>query len=334
MIDLALMLGSEPCEKWHIARQLGVNRAITKLAPELTGMNPPWDARSLAVSKKRFDDFGIDLIGLEGDQFDMTRIKLGLPGRDEDIELYHRMLRGMGSLGISLLCYNFMAVFGWMRTSTSSPGRGGALCTKFEYEKIAGQAPSPFGEVSEASLWANLEYFLKSVIPVAEESGVRMALHPDDPPISPIRGTGRIITTAGAYDRVFGIAPSPSNGATFCQATFSLMEDVQDVAETAAGMIRRGKVFFIHARDVSGDRWNFTETFSDEGPADYARLFRIYHDSGFSGPMRPDHAPAMAGEVSFDAAKGAMSSGYETKGMIFDVGYLKGIMRGIGVPYR
>lgn len=334
MIDLALMLPAHPGEKWLLAKQLGVVRAISKLATPLTGMKPPYDFESLRFQKTRFDDAGIELIGLEGDQFDMNRIKLGLKGRDEDIEHYQRMLVNMGKLGIPLLCYNFMAVIGWLRTSTAAPGRGGALCTKFEHARIAETLLTEAGEVSEEKLWSNLEYFLKAVIPVAEAAGVRMALHPDDPPISPIRGIGRIIRTVADYKKVFALVPSPANGATFCQATFSIMEDVQDIGAVAADLIGMKKVFFIHARNVLGDRWNFQETFPDEGLTDYAKLFRIYHEAGYNGPMRSDHSPAMAGETDFDPAKGAMSSGYETKGMLFDVGYLKGILRGVGVPYR
>lgn len=334
MIDLALMLPAHPGEKWLLAKQLGVNRAICKLATPLTGMKPPYDFDSLLFFKTRFDDAGLELIGLEGDQFDMNRIKLGLPGRDEDIDRYRSMVRNMGALGIPLLCYNFMAAIGWFRTSTATPGRGGALCTRFERSRLAGAPLTDAGEVSEERLWENLDYFLKAVVPVAEEAGVKMALHPDDPPISPLRGIGRIVTSVAAYKRVFGLVPSASNGATFCQATFSLMADVGDLNATAAELIGLGKVFFIHARDVKGDRNDFTETFPDEGPNDYATLFQTYRDAGYAGPLRSDHAPAMAGETDFDPAKGTMGSGYETKGMLFDVGYLKGIMRGVGVSYR
>jgi len=334
MIDLALMLPAHPGEKWKLAKQLGVGRAIAKLATPLTGMKPPYDFDSLLFFKTRFDDAGIELIGLEGDQFDMGRIKLGLPGRDEDIDRYRSMLANMGKAGVRLLCYNFMAGIGWLRTSTAYPGRGGALCTRFEHGRIADAPLTEAGIVTEERLWANLEYFLKAVLPVAEEHGVKMALHPDDPPISPIRGIGRIATSLAAYKRVFDLVPSPASGATFCQATFSIMEDVPDVAAAAAELIGMKKVFFIHARDVEGDRWNFTETFPDEGPTDYARLFRAYDAAGYEGPLRSDHSPAMEGETDFDPSKGAMSSGYETKGMLFDIGYIKGVLRGAGIEYR
>ena len=334
MISLALMFPPYPCEKWQLAKQLGVTRAVCKLAPSLTHMQPPYEFDSLLYFKSRFKDAGIELIGLEGDQFDMSRIKLGMPGRDEDIERYCRMVENMGRLGIRLLCYNFMAVFGWLRTSTASPGRGGALCTKFEYPCIAEAPLTEMGVVGEEQLWVNLEYFLKAVLPVAEKYGVQMALHPDDPPVSPIRGVSRIITSLAAYKRVFSMVPSSHSGATFCQATFSLMEDVQDVGTAAAELIGMNKVFFIHARNTVGDRFGFQETFPDEGSIEYPKLFRVYHEAGFNGPIRSDHAPAMEGEKDFDPSKGAMSSGYETKGMLYDVGYIKGVLRGIGVPYR
>jgi len=106
-----------------------------------------------------------------------------------------------------------------------------------------------------------------------------------------------------------------------------------DIGAAAAELIGMEKAFFIHDRDITGDRWISQETFPDEGPTDYTRLFKTYHEAGYDGLMRSDHSPAMAGETDFDPAKGAMSSGYEIKGMLFDVGYLKGILLGIGVPY-
>ena len=333
MIQLSLMLPAFPGEKWDLAKQMGVTHAITKLATPLTNMKPPSDFDSLLWFKTRFEDAGLTLAGLEGDQIDMNRIKLGLPGRDEDIAQYQTMLENMGRLGIPLLCYNFMAVFGWMRTSTATPGRGGALCTRFDHAAIANAPLTEAGLVTQEKLWSNLEYFLKAVIPVAEKAGVKMALHPDDPPLPSLRGVGRIITSVAAYQRVFALAPSPSNGCTFCQATFSLMPDVTDVNQAAETLIRQNKVFFIHARDIVGHVKDFRETFPDEGQNDYARLFDTYHRAGFSGPMRSDHSPAMAGEADFDPKKGAMSSGYETKGMLFDIGYLKGILHGRGIPY-
>src|SRR5947208_1352186 len=116
-------LPAKPSLLWQYALQMGIRDAIVKAAPELTGMPAPWDRDSLASLQREFHSAGITIHGLEGDQFDMSAIKLGLPGRDEALERYCRMLRNMGELGIGLLCYNFMPVTGWFRTRDDLPGR-------------------------------------------------------------------------------------------------------------------------------------------------------------------------------------------------------------------
>src|SRR5688500_10498870 len=131
-MKLCMFLPFEPDRRWRLARQCGATHAVVKLAPELTGCNPPWDIDVLAEARRRFREAGFVLEGLEGDQMDMGRIKLGLDGRDEDIERYRRMLLNMGELGIPLLCYNFMAGVGWFRTRNDVPERGGAVTCAFD----------------------------------------------------------------------------------------------------------------------------------------------------------------------------------------------------------
>jgi mannonate dehydratase len=132
------------------------------------------------------------------------------------------------------------------------------------------------------------------VIPVAETAGVKMALHPDDPPISPLRGIGRILTSAKNYRRVLAMVPSPVNGITFCQANFKAMGE--DLEALAREWCRQKKIFFIHFRDIRGTREHFVETFHDNGPTDMARMLQVYSENGFAGPIRPDHAPTLEGE--------------------------------------
>ncbi len=168
--------------------------------------------------------------------------------------------------------------------------------SEFRLEDAQRQGLTEFGEVSEDTIWANLEYFLQAVLPVAEECGVRMALHPDDPPVSPLRGIGRILTSAAAFRRVLALHPGPANGITFCQANFQLMgEDIQALVREwcAAKRIR-----FVHLRDVKGTRAHFRETFHDNGPTNLASALRLYYEAGFDGPIRPDHAPTMSGEAN------------------------------------
>ncbi|MGK7393302.1 MAG: mannonate dehydratase, partial [Candidatus Cyclobacteriaceae bacterium M3_2C_046] len=206
-----MLLPPAPDErKWTLARQIGVNYAITKAAPELSGKPAPHNFDALQSIKDDFNKSGFQLYGLEGDQFDMSPIKLGLANRDEWIEKYQQMLRNMSRLDIRLLCYNFMAVIGWFRTRVDIEERGGALVSEFNSEEATELVPKE-QRISEEKLWQNLYYFLEAVLPVAEECGIEMALHPDDPPVSPLKGVGRILTSAASFDKILQRFPGSSN---------------------------------------------------------------------------------------------------------------------------
>jgi mannonate dehydratase len=223
-----------------------------------------------------------------------------------------------------VLCYNFMAGLGWYRTKVDVPERGGALTSEFDLQAAKAQGPTQWGEVSEEKMWKNMEYFLKAVIPVAEKAGVKMALHPDDPPLSPLRGIGRILINADSFRRVMNMVPSPVNGVTYCQANFLAMGE--DIGALAREWGKQKKIFFVHFRDIAGTRERFRETFHDNGPTDMGKMLQIYYDSGFDGPMRPDHAPTLEGEAND-------RPGYAFNGKIFAFGYMKGILETRGIPH-
>jgi len=311
---------------WDYALQAGVTHAIARCHPRDTGLNPPWDIDALRTVQRNFATAGLNLIGLEGDEFDMRRIKLGLDGRDEDLELYQRMLANMGELGIGLLCYNFMATIGWCRTHTHVPTRGGALTNRFQLSALDPNPVPPEDRVTEEKLWDNYTYFVRAVLPAAEKAGVNMGLHPDDPPLSPLRGVERIFTKPESFARAMSLSDSPSHRITFCQANFKLMgEDIYALAKEWCG---KKKIFFVHFRDVDGTPVKFHETFHDNGPTDMVRMLEVYSKAGFVGPIRPDHAPALAGE-----AQTGRASGYTMGGKVFAFGYMKGIMDALKLPY-
>ncbi len=319
-MKLGMMLPVKPDMKWKLAAQIGVEYAVTKAAPELSGQLPPWDYDSLREIHGRFAEAGFRLHALEGDEFDMSRIKLGLPGRDEDIENYQAMLRNMGRLNIPLLCYNFMAGVGWYRTRVDLPERGGALTSGFDVRDLAPD-DGPL-KVSEEQMWANYQYFIDAVLPVAEEAGVRMGLHPDDPPMSPLLGYSRILTSAAAFRRALGLSASPSHGVTFCLATFKAMgEDIFTLIPELAKQI-----VFLHFRDIVGSKECFRETFHDNGPTDMATFLAACRDVGVDTLIRPDHTPTMAGE-------GNANPGYEMQGNLFAIGYMKGLMDALNIRY-
>lgn len=311
-----LFFGNKPDDKWKLCRQMGIDYAIAKLAPELTAQKTIDDYETFAQSKQIFEENGFQLIGLEGDQMDMTNIKLGLEGREKDIEKYCKMLENMGKLGVKLLCYNFMYT-GWYRTRKDLLERGGALVSGFNYQDALKELDNKYAPVSEEKIWQNYQWFIEKVMPVAEASGVQMALHPDDPPISPVHGIGRIFTSADAVRKALLLSNSPSHGLTFCQGTYITMgEDVEQLIHEFGS---NKKIFFVHIRDVEGTANNFRETFHDNGPTDMFRMMKAYKSNGFDGPLRSDHVPTMYGETNEHA-------GYEMKGNLFGIGYIKGLM--------
>lgn len=318
-----LFFSDEPGLKGQLVQQMGIRYAIAKLAPELTGKLPPWDFDSLRSSKDKFAQNGFELIGLEGDQMDMTRIKLGLSGRDEDIVKYKQMLINMGKLGIKLLCYNFMAT-GWFRTRNDIPERGGALVTGFSSNEAALLPETPYGKITAEKIWSNYRYFLKEVMPIAEEAGVKMALHPDDPPVPSLQGIDRILINADAIRKALSLVDSPSHGLTFCQGTYKSMGE--DIPALIREFGEQKKIFFVHIRDIEGSSDNFRETFHDNGPTDMPKMLKLYRDTGFSGIIRSDHVPTMAGEKNTHA-------GYEMNGNLFGIGYIRGMMDTLHIPH-
>jgi len=318
VIKIAEVLPWYPTAFWKQARQLGVRHVVA------SGSNDPrdqpwWDFMPLARMKKRFEDAGFTVAAIESWP-PMDKIWLGIDGRDQQIELFSTLVRNMGALGIPMLCYNFMAVFGWTRTSTLIPSRGGALVTGYDHDVFRNAPLTEHGIVTEDRLWANLEYFLRRVVPVAEKAGVRLAIHPDDPPLPSIRGVSRIIRSVEAFQRVIDLVPSPVNGVALCQGNFTLMTD--DLPAVIRKFGRQGKIFFVHFRDVRGTAEKFVETFHDEGQTDLVACMRAYKEVGFEGILRPDHVPTLEGESNDTPS-------YAHLGRLFAIGYITALREAV-----
>ncbi|MDO5553844.1 MAG: mannonate dehydratase [Planctomycetia bacterium] len=312
-MKITMFLPYAPDRRWHLASQAGVTHAVVKLASELTGRTPPWDYETLLEAQNRFHSAGLVLYGLEGDQFDMSRIKLGLKGREDDIVLYQEMIRNMGTLKIPLLCYNFMAGIGWYRTEHAAVTRGAARTTAFRIADL--DLSDGRVLITREHLWQNYTWFLEKVLPVAEEVGVVLALHPDDPPLPFLGGYARIFCNADGFRKALTLSSSPAHQITFCQANFHLMgEDVPALIHEWSD-----RIAFYHFRDICGAADNFIETFHDDGQNNMVADLIALRQTGFSGPIRTDHAPFMAGE-------GETADGYGMLGHIFALGYLKGIL--------
>jgi mannonate dehydratase len=182
-----------------------------------------------------------------------------------------------------------------------------------------------YGVVGEEQLWDSLEYFLDAVVPVAEQANVQLAMHPDDPPLSPIRGLGRIMRSVENYQRLLDLHPSPVNGIALCQGNFTLMTD--DLPSVIRHFGRQGRIFFVHFRDVRGTPERFVETFHDDGKTDMLACMEAYRDVGFEGVCRPDHVPTMEGDDNDRPA-------YSNIGRLFAIGYLKGLREAVYRPAK
>ncbi len=303
-----------------LARQLGATDVMGGRGLGLSTDKGYYELKELAEKRKQIQNAGLRLAALAGVPSRWTdKIKLGLPGRDEQIDNYSKTIRNLGAAGIDLLGWKHtlpsrQGQFG-LRTSQTADGRGGARVTSFDYEAVEGPAEGYWDppvhepiETTDDQMWDNVTYFLKAVIPVAEESGVRLALHPDDPPVSPIGGIARIFRSHASLKRLIEIVPSDYNGIGFCQGTISEMaEDVFDAIRYFGG---RNKIFYVHFRNVTAPVPSFSETFLDDGYVDMLEAMRAYRDVGFDGPMIDDHVPHVVGDSARQERSHAYAMGY------------------------
>lgn len=316
-MQLALILPPTPDDRWQLAKQLGVTNAVVHPL-EIGDGRQFWSYDELLGMANWFGDSGIEISVMEGSVPLTDATRLGLDGRAAEIAAFEQFLRDCGELGIPTVCYDWMPGIRWARTEVHLESRGGSLVTGFNSEKMQGGPRHEAADVTPAELWENLEHFLMQVVPVAEEAGVKLGLHPDDPPRKSVRGVSRIITSIDSYDRVLDIVDSEYNGITFCQGNFAAMG--VDIPTTIRYFGER--INFVHFRDVIGNRDRFVETWHDDGPTDMLSAMEAYADIGYDGVMRPDHVPTLVGEDN-------SSPGYHTKGRIFAIGYMKGLIESV-----
>ncbi|EMA46925.1 Mannonate dehydratase [Halococcus saccharolyticus DSM 5350] len=282
---------------------------------EIGDRSRPWRYTELLDLVQNFREYGIEVGAIEGCVPISDTTRLGREGRDEEIERFKQYLRNLGELNVPVVAYDWMAGTRWARTSTAVLSRGDSLTTAYDDQLMTSAPPQELAPVAAEELWEGLKHFLNEVVPIAEEAGVKLALHPDDPPIDRLRGVDRIVTSPDNYGRIMEIYESEYNGITFCQGNFAAMG-----ADIPAAIKRfDDRINFVHFRDVHGTADRFVETWHDDGPTDMHACIEAYREIGFEGPVRPDHVPTMAGETNSNPM-------YMTLGRLFAIGYLKGLL--------
>ena len=246
------------------------------------------------------------------------RVQLGEPGRDQDIETYRRFLRDLGKLGIPIASYDFHPANTY---TTRMVEHRGYTSREFDLNDFRNRVEKrQFDrEYSADDIWANYTYFVKAVLPVAEESGVKLALHPDDPPLAKMNGVAKLFTHYDGYRRAEEIAGNSRNwGLTFCVGTWS--EGGDRMGKNVFEMIRdfggRGKIFEVHFRNVTGPLPHFVETFPDDGYMDMYQVMKALRQVQFSGAAEPDHVPRLAGD-----------SGLLRAGTAYCIAYMRALLR-------
>jgi len=293
-----------------------------------------WSRESIAKLKDQVENNGLHFEVIESVPVHED-IKLGNPSREQYIENYKENIRRLGEAGIKCICYNFMPVFDWTRTQLDKRLPDGSTALAYDVNQlkkmdpISGELSLPgwdasyekedlknlfaeYAKINEEQLWGNLQYFLEQIIPVAEESDVKMAIHPDDPPY-PIFGLPRIITCEANLDRFLKLVDNKYNGLTLCTGSLGCSK-TNDMVQLTAKYAAQGRIHFMHVRNIKFlDNGSFEESahFSSCGSLDIVAIMKALHDNHFDGYLRPDHGRMIWGETGkpgyglFDRALGA-----------------------------
>jgi mannonate dehydratase len=321
------------------ARQLGVS-GVQLNTPDLPGERR-WELSDLIALRERVEGYGLRLEAIENvpNQF-YENAMLGRTGRDEDIENMAATITNIGKAGIPVLGFHWMPTSVW-RTELAPVGRGGATVSAFdlalaedparasniliarrdrrvEDQKDSWSRGALFdvdGPVNDDEMWSAYEYFVSALVPVAEQAGARLALHPDDPPVASLGGVARIFRSVAALERCVELSPGPGFGIELCLGTVSEMGGEETVLEAIRYLAPRDKIAYVHLRDVKGTVPAFVECFLGEGNYQPARVIRELRQHGFDGFIMDDHTPALVGD-----------SPYGHRGRAFALGYIQGLI--------
>ncbi len=318
---LCLGLSADAIDEAHMRRirQIGVSHVL------MGGPPLPWKEAEIRSRMERLKAGGLTLANMMIGGFPKTLY--GKPGRDEEIDKVRQSIRAAGRAGLPVIEYNFYAhraVEGYYEKT----GRAGAGLTAFDYDRMKTLPPLPSeGVHSLDEMWSNITYFLKAVVPVAEASGVRLALHPNDPPVPLSRGSGQIMGTLEGWKHLIEIVPSPSNGITYdCGVTRELGEDPVEVCRYFGS---RGRINHVHYRNVRVQvpYKKYTEVFLDEGQVDLFAVMKELVRQGYPRVIYPEHPRALDADRERPGFKSYYPGGGGYTGYVYNVAYTRAMLQ-------
>ncbi|NDE07465.1 MAG: D-mannonate dehydratase, partial [Chloroflexi bacterium] len=285
-------------ENFRFARQAGATHIVahlpgySKTASRPVPADEPWSLEELKALRGSINSAGLELAAIENfEPHHWSDVLLDGPRKVEQMAGLKTIIRNMGQAGIPVMGYNF-SFAGVYGRATGPWARGGAKSVGYLEELappddeiplgtiwnmvVDPDAPAgTIGQISQEQLWSRFKWFLDELVPVAEEAGVRLALHPDDPPLEQLRGTARLVWKPELYRKVFDLHPSHANAAEFCQGTISEMVGEMDVYEAIETYTAAKKIAYVHFRNVKGKVPNYYEMFVDDGDVDMIQALRL-----------------------------------------------------------
>lgn len=333
-------------EYYQFARQCGCTHLIVHLANYYEGdrnvvgatdvhtnygkayaQDPIWELDSLLALKKEAASYGLEIYGIENfSPADWYDVLLAGPKREEQIETLKKIITNVGKAGIKAFGYNFSLAGVWGHQKKHA-ARGGAESTCFDASLLDIHAPIPTGQVwnmtyaptdggflapiTSEEIWDRLRYFLEKILPTAEEAGVELALHPDDPPMPALRQTPRVVYRPELYQKLIDLVPSRCNKLELCLGSLQEMQSDKPIYDYLDQYLAQEKVSYVHFRNVKGKVPCYDEVFVDEGDIDMFRVLKQLKNSSFDGVLIPDHTPMMTCDAPWHA------------GMAYALGYMR-----------
>ena len=306
-------------------------------------MEEIWTAEAMIALQEKANKHGLTIYGIENfSPADWYDVLLDGPKRKIQMEHLKEIIRNTGKAGIHAFGYNFSLAGVWGHQKEQS-GRGGAYGTCFDAAKINVDAAIPKGEIwnmtyeigdgsiiasiTSQELWDRLDRFLKEILPVAEEAGVEMALHPDDPPMESLRQTPRMVYQPELYQKVIDFSNSPNNKLEFCMGSIQEMTH-GNIYDAIMQYGKQNRISYVHFRNVKGKVPKYHEVFVDDGDIDMLKALALLEQCGFDGVIVPDHTPEMLCQAPWHAGM-AFALGYMRAALqMMEKGMLKTILEG------